>query len=68
MGFWSLCAGLQAESEASDWWAIQPIERPAFPSSASDHWTRNPIDYFVMQRLKEAGLALAPEADRAELI
>jgi hypothetical protein len=68
MGFWSLCAGLQADTEAPDWWAIEPIERPAFPSSASDHWTRNPIDYFVMQRLKEAGLAPAPEADRAELI
>ncbi len=47
-------------------WAFVPPRRtlpPAFDALASN----NPIDAFIQQRLKQQGLALAPEADRAVL-
>ena len=50
-----------------DWWAFAPlIDVPAPPAELSDG--RNPIDGFVDQRLRDAGLSPAVEADRATLI
>ena len=46
-------------------WAWQPLKRPAVPES-SKH--TNPIDAFIVARLKAKGLELAPEADRRTLI
>ena len=43
-------------------WAFIPPVRPSVPAGA------NPIDYFVLARLKREGLALSPEADRPTLI
>jgi hypothetical protein len=43
-------------------WAYEPVVRPAVPSGV------NPIDYFVRQRLGQAGLSPASEADRRTLI
>ena len=45
-------------------WAYQPVERPAPPDAS----VANPIDAFVQARLKTAGLAPSPEADRTTLI
>ncbi len=41
---------------------------PAFPLAADRAWTRNPIDAFILARLKKAGLRPSPPADRATLI
>ena len=46
-------------------WAWQPLKRPAVPKSSSH---ANPIDAFVLQRLRQSGLGFAPEADRRTLI
>jgi hypothetical protein len=54
--------------EAKAWWAFQPLRKPAVPQVAGDHWSRNPIDRFVYQRLKAEGLSPAPEGDPATLI
>jgi mono/diheme cytochrome c family protein len=51
-------------------WSFIPPQRPNVPSFAdaeSAAWVRSPIDAFVLQRLKERGLAPAPEADRRTL-
>ena len=48
-----------------DWWSLRPIVRspvPIVPGAAS------PIDAFLMEKSRAAGLELAPEADRRTLI
>ena len=47
-------------------WAFQPIKEPAVPKLAVA--VVNPIDAFVLAKLKEKGLSPAPRADRRTLI
>jgi hypothetical protein len=46
-----------------DWWSLQTLARPAPPSVPGDTG-QNPIDAFILARLREHGLGLAPPADR----
>ncbi len=46
-------------------WAFERPRRPAMPAGAPAAWVRNPIDAFVLARLKQEGLSPSPEADRA---
>lgn len=52
----------------SEQWALQPLKRPVVPKVKLGQWSRGSIDYFVLEKLEAAGLAPAPEADRATLI
>jgi hypothetical protein len=52
-------------------WAFQPRSQPAVPTftSAQDSaWARNPVDAFVLARLRKEGLAPSAPADRRTLI
>jgi hypothetical protein len=52
-------------------WAFQPRSTPAIPefASAVDRaWAAEPIDRFILDRLKKAGLKPAPPASRRSLI
>jgi hypothetical protein len=52
-------------------WAFQKRATPDVPSftdPADNDWVKNPVDAFVLARLKKAGLSPAPEADRRTLI
>jgi hypothetical protein len=52
-------------------WAFQKRatpEIPKFTEAADQAWAKNPVDAFVLARLKKAGLSPAPEADRRTLI
>ena len=50
-------------------WAFQPASRPVVPSLAQPRSTlRNPIDAFILERLRVHHLSPAPEADRATLL
>lgn len=52
-------------------WAYLPPVRPAVPpveDGADKTFVRNPIDQFVLARLKAEGLTHSPEADRTTLI
>src|SRR6478752_2396898 len=52
-----------------DWWALQPVRRPHVPLLPNhDPAVTNPIDAFVLARLKAAGLSPYPPADRRTLI
>ena len=66
----------------SDWWSFKPIVQRPVPESASE-WTAdatsprnthilansaNPIDAFVLQKLKANGMKPAPPADRRTLL
>ncbi len=50
-------------------WSFHPVARPAVPEILGQQPAiRNAIDAFVSQKLTNAGLAFAPEADRRTLI
>ncbi len=64
---WSLNAN-HARAEAL-WWSLQPLNRPAVPLIRNPPSTiRNPIDAFILAKLREKGLSPSPEADRRTLI
>ncbi|MBL8816657.1 MAG: DUF1549 domain-containing protein [Planctomyces sp.] len=50
-------------------WGFEPL-RSVKPPEVSDpnHWCRNEIDQFILQRLQNAGLSPAPPAPRAVLL
>lgn len=56
-------------------WAFQPLKRPVVPAltepfaelEADRDSIRNPVDSFVLRRLKQAGLKPSPTADRRTL-
>lgn len=49
------------------WSFLAPV-RPPLPSVKNRSWPRNPIDWFVLKRLEDEGLAPSLEADRATLM
>jgi mono/diheme cytochrome c family protein len=54
----------------ADWWSLQPVHQPLVPAlrAAARGQARNPLDAFIIAKLEEKGLGLAPEADRGTLI
>ncbi|MBI2948156.1 MAG: DUF1553 domain-containing protein [Verrucomicrobia bacterium] len=66
-------AGLAAESPKdikSNWWSFKSLQRPAVPvfTGPDGRWIRNPIDAFILAKLREKALAPSPEADRRALM
>jgi len=49
-------------------WAFVPPTRPAVPEVGESEPLSNPIDAFVLARLRKEGLKFSPEADRTTLI
>jgi hypothetical protein len=49
-------------------WAYIKPTRPDVPPDAEAGFVRNPLDQFILAKLKEIGLEHAPEADRVTLI
>ncbi len=49
-------------------WAWQPVQAAEPPAVADEAWPATPVDRFLLAALDEAGLAPAPDADRAALI
>ncbi len=49
-------------------WAFTPIQSPAPPPVDHDAWSKNPLDVFVLDRLRQEGLTPSPEADKARLL
>jgi hypothetical protein len=52
------------------WWSLRPLARPAVPrlTAADTAWVRNPVDAFILTKLRAKGLSPSPEADRRTLI
>jgi cytochrome c553 len=49
-------------AEQKAFWAFQSVKQPVVPK------THNPIDHFVLAKLRAQGLSLAPRADKRTLI
>ncbi|MCE6990689.1 DUF1553 domain-containing protein [Dyadobacter sp. CY323] len=70
-------------NEGAEWethWSYKRVERPDVPSlnnignlfgllnTGDKKWAKNEIDHFVLDKIKDKGLKVSPEADRATLI
>ena len=64
-GSWT--GGAAPASERAHWAYVQP-RREEPPTAENIDWARNGIDSFILAKLKENGLAPAPEASRVTLI
>jgi hypothetical protein len=49
-------------------WSFTPPRRPAVPAVRDSAWPHNPIDRFILARIKAAGLAPSRDADRVTLV
>jgi hypothetical protein len=57
------------DAKAADHWAFKAVTHPAIPATEDPlHFVRNPIDSFVLARLKENRLAPSPMADKPTLL
>ena len=48
-------------------WAYQPVKRPTVPESPASEQVSNPVDSFLLGKLKEKGLKMSPPADARTL-
>jgi hypothetical protein len=53
---------------ASEHWAFQPVRNPEIPKIDDAQATANPIDAFVLEKLRAADLPMSPRADARTLI
>jgi hypothetical protein len=60
--------GFHITEEERNFWAFQPVKRPPVPPSRTTHTPRNPIDAFLLEKLRVHKLDFNPEADRITLI
>jgi hypothetical protein len=60
----SIAAGFAIADADRRYWAFQPITRPPLPPGDA----ANPIDRFLLAKLREKSLTFAPPADRAALL
>ena len=49
-------------------WSLIPPSRPPLPKVRNTLWPRNPIDFFILERLEREGFPTSPEADKTTLI
>ena len=49
-------------------WAFIAVDKPELPKLKNADWTNNEIDYFVLQKLNDLGLAPNQTADRERLL
>jgi cytochrome c553 len=64
----ALAPGPIISDEDREYWAFQPIKKPAVPKNVEAQKMRTPVDAFVLAKLGEKGLQMALEADRRTLI
>jgi hypothetical protein len=48
-------------------WAFVPPEKTTLPEVKHKEWVKNEIDYFVLEKMEEAGLKPSPRADNLTL-
>lgn len=53
---------------ARQFWSFQPVRRPAVPEVKHTDRVNNPIDAFIWQKLKAAGIELAPRASQRDVL
>ncbi len=54
--------------DGRDYWAYQPVTRPAVPTVQNKAWVASPIDAFLLAKIEAAGLSPATAAAKVSLI
>jgi len=54
-------------AEYQQHWSFLAPTRPPVPALADAGWVKNPVDAFILAKLRQTGLSPAPEADRRTL-
>jgi hypothetical protein len=60
--------GIDITPEERAYWFFQPLSQPDPPAAGPSDRVRTPIDAFLLARLREKGLAFAPDADKRTLL
>ncbi len=63
-----LAPGPLISDDDREYWAFQPVKRPAVPTSVDAKRVRTPVDAFLLKSMADKKLTFAPEADRRTLI
>src|SRR4051812_19869532 len=65
----SMPPGMFITEEDREWWSFRPITRAPVPATENPSARiRNPIDAFVLAKLREQKLDFAPDADKRTLL
>jgi cytochrome c553 len=64
----ALAPGPMISDDDREYWAFQPVKRPAVPRQVDAKKVRTPVDAFLLKSMADKGLSFAPEADRRTLI
>ncbi|WP_420149982.1 DUF1553 domain-containing protein, partial [Spirosoma sp.] len=59
---------IEQGAEYKPHWALIKPQKSALPTVQDTQWPKNPIDYFVLQKMEENGLKPSPEADKETLL
>ncbi len=60
---------LKPAEQAEKHWAFQPVRRPAVPVVADEQgWIHNPVDAFILEKLRANGLTPSPPVDKRSLM
>nr|WKN37271.1 DUF1553 domain-containing protein [Tunicatimonas sp. TK19036] len=59
---------IEEGAEYKPHWAFIKPKKYELPEVEQDQWPKNPIDYFVLDKLEHEGLTPAPEADKETLL
>ncbi|MEZ5330402.1 MAG: PSD1 and planctomycete cytochrome C domain-containing protein [Verrucomicrobiales bacterium] len=60
--------GFNLTKRKAEHWAWQPVTDPPVPEVTSNDWSQDPIDRFVLEKLREQDLRPGPPADKRSLI
>ena len=58
----------KTKTQPNGHWAFNRVARPELPNDLNPPRSQNPIDLFVLARLRREGLQASPEADRPTLL
>ena len=64
----SLPPGIDITPEERAYWFFQPLRQPQPPEAVAADRVRTPVDAFLLAKLREKGLAFAPDADKRTLL
>ncbi len=56
------------KDSSKNWWAWQPLTKPAPPTVKNPAWAQTPVDNFILAKLDAKGLTPNPVADKRTLI
>jgi hypothetical protein len=64
----TLVKWIREGAEFAQHWSLVPPQHSAVPEVDADQWSRDPLDRFVLNRLRERGLSPAPRASAESLV